>query len=122
MFVFTYYIQINFAMDELDRKALIKTHCSLVTGIINPIKFSYLLREKGFLNEYSVQSISAQPTQLQRASKLMSIVPRQGPSVFTVFVDLLQIEYPELADLVLYNKGVLIKVSDSYIPEVSYIN
>ena len=83
-------------MDELDRIVLRRTRVTLVEGITNPVKIARKLKEKGFLTEYLCQLVESRPTQIQRTGELMNIIPCRGPNVFDNFLEILEVEYPDL--------------------------
>jgi hypothetical protein len=84
-------------MDELDRTILTRSRVILVEGITNPSKIAYILKDKGFLTVDSCQFIESYPTQIRQTGQLLNIIPTRGPAIFAQFIDILKVEYPNLA-------------------------
>ena len=83
-------------MDETDRTFLRRNQVLFVRGILRPDKVAILLKQKNMISDFAVQTVCAQPTQIQGAQKLMSLVPRYGPEIFDVFMSILETLYPNL--------------------------
>jgi hypothetical protein len=83
-------------MDAIHRRILIKSRVKLVRQILEPSLVADLLRKKQIFNEFSLQTVNAQPTQLQQSAKLLDILATRGPCAFVAFLDILKAQYPLL--------------------------
>ena len=88
-------------MDDREKRTLRKVHMLLVSGISNPIKISLELKKSHIFSEYCVQEVCALPTQLEQTSKLVCMLTTKGPNAFSVFLNILRQEYPELLNRIL---------------------
>ena len=85
-----------YIMEEADRRFLRINRVLLVEKILNPGKIAILLKQNNIFTEFAVQIVCAQPTQIQGAHKLLSIIPSRGPEAFKKFMSVLRDQYPIL--------------------------
>ena len=87
----------NMAMQDRERGILRKLHMSFIDEILNPELVVFKLKQRGIFSEFCFQIVCVQPTQIQKVSKLMCLLPTKGAAAFSVFIDILKEDYPLLA-------------------------